>query len=234
MDAKYLSAAQQFAGDDHALNFARPFTNGAEFHIAVVLLRRVVLDEPVAAVNLHGFVRGPDGHFAGVELGHRTLPCYRTPAVGEARRTISQQACGVDLGRHVGQLEPDGLEIRDRLAKLLSLFRIADARFVGALGHSDCQRRDGDATFVQHLQAVDETFTGLPKAVFFGNAQSSKITSAVSLARSPSLFSFLPGRKPGAPRSMMKAEMPCLCAVLSVTAIATQMSAYVPFDVNVF
>ena len=38
--------------------------------------------------------------------------------------------------------------------------------------------------------------------------QLSKSTSLVSLARIPSLSSFLPGVMPGVPRSTMKAEMP--------------------------
>ena len=52
-----------------------------------------------------------------------------------------------------------------------------------------------------------------------------KITSPVALARSPSLFSFLPARNPGVPFSMMNAEMPCCAPPRSVTAMATQTSA---------
>ena len=55
--------------------------------------------------------------------------------------------------------------------------------------------------------------------------QFSKITSPVALARSPSLFSFLPRRNPGVSLSTMKAEMPCWAAARSVTAMATQTSA---------
>ena len=40
--------------------------------------------------------------------------------------------------------------------------------------------------------------------------QSSMITSEVSEARSPILFSFLPGRNPGVPCSTTNAEIPCL------------------------
>jgi hypothetical protein len=50
----------------------------------------------------------------------------------------------------------------------------------------------------------------LPSRFSAGISQSSKISSLVSLARRPSLFSFLPGRKPGVPFSTTKAERPCV------------------------
>ena len=64
--------------------------------------------------------------------------------------------------------------------------------------------------------------------------QFSNSTSLVSLARMPSLSSFLPGVMPGVPCSMMKAEMPLGPAFLSVTAIATITWPTRPWVVNVF
>src|SRR6185295_15530857 len=57
--------------------------------------------------------------------------------------------------------------------------------------------------------------------------QSSKTTLAVSDARRPSLFSFFEGEKPFIPFSKMNAEMPLLLFALSVTAIATHVSAWI-------
>ena len=48
-----------------------------------------------------------------------------------------------------------------------------------------------------------------PRRFSAGTLQSLKISSDVSLARNPSLFSFLPGLKPGVPFSTMNALMPC-------------------------
>src|SRR6266700_2936737 len=73
----------------------------------------------------------------------------------------------------------------------------------------------------------------MPSKASSGTQQSSKTSSEVSLARSPSLFSFLPGRNPLAPFSTTNADSPCVCAVLSVTAITTLTSAYVPLVMNV-
>ena len=47
-----------------------------------------------------------------------------------------------------------------------------------------------------------------PRRFSSGTATSSRISSEVSLARMPSLFSCLPARKPGVPFSTMKALMP--------------------------
>src|SRR6185369_12157712 len=50
---------------------------------------------------------------------------------------------------------------------------------------------------------------------------------AVSDARNPSLFSFFEGEKPFIPFSKMNAEIPLLRLLLSVTAIATHVSAWI-------
>ena len=61
-----------------------------------------------------------------------------------------------------------------------------------------------------------------PSKFSCGTWQSLKITSEVSLARIPSLFSFFPGLNPGIPFSKMNALIPCDPFDLSVTAMATQ------------
>src|SRR5258708_20637755 len=77
-------------------------------------------------------------------------------------------------------------------------------------------------------------FPSAPRRFDEGTKQSLKTTSEVSLALMPSLFSFLPGRKPAFPFSRMKAEIPFDPLALSVTAMATHTSAEWPFLVNVF
>src|SRR5579884_2011875 len=56
---------QQVAGDDETLDLAGPFADGAELDVAVELFCGIVLDESVAAVDLHAFVGAADGDFAG-------------------------------------------------------------------------------------------------------------------------------------------------------------------------
>ena len=73
-----------------------------------------------------------------------------------------------------------------------------------------------------------------PSSWSAGIRQFSNSTSLVSLARMPSLSSFLPAVMPGVPFSMMNAEMPLVPAARSVTAIATSTSPTRPCVVNVF
>ena len=60
------------------------------------------------------------------------------------------------------------------------------------------------------------------------------MTSLVSLARMPSLFSFLPADIPGVPCSTMKAEMPRCPFVRSVTAMTTMTPPILPWVMKVF
>src|SRR5208282_2269788 len=46
---------QQLPRNHQPLNLASPFANGAQLHVAIKLLRRIVLDEPISAVDLHPF-----------------------------------------------------------------------------------------------------------------------------------------------------------------------------------
>ena len=64
--------------------------------------------------------------------------------------------------------------------------------------------------------------------------QFSNSTSLVSLARMPSLSSFLPGVIPGVPRSMTNADTPLEPRLRSVTAMATMTSPARPWVVKVF
>jgi hypothetical protein len=81
-------------------------------------------------------------------------------------------------------------------------------RFVGALRRARPPGRQCRCGGVEHLQRVDEPLPFGAEQLESGTRQFSKITSLVSLARMPSLSSFLPARKPGVPRSTMNAEMP--------------------------
>src|SRR6266542_4697035 len=56
--AEASGSGQQVPRDDHPLDLARPLPDRAELHVAVVLLRREVLDEAVAAEDLHAALGG--------------------------------------------------------------------------------------------------------------------------------------------------------------------------------
>src|SRR5258706_5833374 len=118
------SLAQQAPGDDHPLDLARPLADRAELDVAVVLLGREVLDEAVAAEDLHALLRRPDGHFRRVELGHGRELRDALPFVLDRGGAVAEQTRGVDLRRHVGEHELDGLELRDGLAERRALLGV--------------------------------------------------------------------------------------------------------------
>src|ERR1700678_1054261 len=65
------SIFQQLPRNHQPLNLAGAFANGAQLHVAVILLGRIVFDEAVSAMNLYAFIGASNGHFAGVMLRHR-------------------------------------------------------------------------------------------------------------------------------------------------------------------
>src|SRR5436190_17007951 len=73
MPAGLRSSRQQLPGDDEPLDLARALADGGELHVAEVFLRRVVLHEAVAAVDLDAVVGHLDGDLARIQFGHRRL-----------------------------------------------------------------------------------------------------------------------------------------------------------------
>src|SRR5271156_299348 len=62
--------SQNLPRDHQPLDFTGTFANRAQLHIAIKFLRRIILDETVAAVNLYRFIRYPHGHFSSIEFRH--------------------------------------------------------------------------------------------------------------------------------------------------------------------
>ena len=167
------------------------------FDVAIELLDRIILDEAVAAVDLHRFVGDAHRDLAREQLRHRRFLGDALALILHPRRAIGEQARGFDLGGHVGELVLDGLKLGDRPAELLALLGILERGFVGALRGSDRERGDRDAAAVEDAQAVDESLAVLAEQLRFGQPAVVNSTSPVALARMPSLFSFLPTRNPG-------------------------------------
>src|SRR5687767_1785472 len=111
-------ARHEMAGNDQALNLARPLANRRELHVAEELLGRVVLHEAVAAVNLHAVLGRAHGDLARIELGHRGFDRGARPAVLERGGTIRQQPRRFDPRRGIDETRADALERADLLAEL--------------------------------------------------------------------------------------------------------------------
>ncbi len=75
---------------------------------------------------------------------------WRVPGASlERRRAQGQEAGGVELGGHVGQLPLDGLMRRDRLAERAPLARIGQRIFERRARDAQRPRRDADAPAVK-------------------------------------------------------------------------------------
>src|ERR1700688_1121310 len=152
---RLLFLAEELAGNDQLLNFAGALADGTELDVAVILFGGVVLDEAVAAMDLHAFVGDAGRGFAGEELGHagfaREADIF---LIGKPRSLINEQARGLHFRGHVGELELDGLELTDGLAELLALFGVAHRGIECALRHAEAKRRDGDAPAIENLEAA--------------------------------------------------------------------------------
>src|SRR5581483_10424058 len=73
-------AAQDLAGDHHALDLARALADPADAHFAIPALERQVLGHAHAAMDLHGAVDDPSAAFRSGELGDRRLDAERQAA----------------------------------------------------------------------------------------------------------------------------------------------------------
>src|SRR4051812_48690234 len=153
---------QQVPRDHQPLDLARTLTDGAQLHVAIKLLRRIIFDEPIAAMDLHALIGATHGDLAGIKLRHCGLLRGLESGVFHRRRTHGQQARRIDLSGHVGQLPLDSLEFADGLPELLARLGILQRRLICPLRHSQSKRGDRDAPTVEHLHRIDESLAFLP------------------------------------------------------------------------
>src|SRR5581483_4193679 len=110
----------ELLGDHHALHLVRAFPDLEDLLVTVEARDREFLHEPIAAVDLERGVHGTVGEKPRVELRLGRGESERSSRVLEPRRPVDELSSGLDLGRHVGELELDRLEARDRLPELMS------------------------------------------------------------------------------------------------------------------
>src|SRR5262249_42780480 len=114
----------EVAGDDHALHLVRALADLEDLLVAVEPRDRELVHEAVAAVDLERCVHGAVREQAGVELRLRRRQRERLSRVLEPGGAVDELPARVDLGRHVGQLELDRLEARDRPPELVPLLGV--------------------------------------------------------------------------------------------------------------
>src|SRR5580698_5862456 len=160
---------QNLACDDHALNLAGTFSDGAELHVAIELFYWIVFDEAVAAEELNGLVADFYSYFAGEEFGHGGFARGAAVRIFEHGGALGEQARGVELSGHVGQFPLDALELGDGFAKLAALLDVFQCSFERAAADAERERGDGDAAAIQGAHGVNESLAFRAEEVFFGD-----------------------------------------------------------------
>src|SRR4249919_91519 len=165
------SAALQteMASDDHPLHLIRALADLEDLLVAVETLDGRLLHVAEAAVDLESRVRDPVRELAGEELRHRGLTRERPALVLEPRGLVDERAAGLDLRRHVRELEADRLERGDRLAELLALLRVCEREVVRALREPDAHGGDRDPPSIEDLEELLETGTACAEEVPLGH-----------------------------------------------------------------
>ena len=130
-------AAEQAVRDDAFLDLRGALEDLGETRVAPVTLDGMQGRVAGAAVDLDALAGDALGHLGGEELHHRGLLVAALAGVDLLADEIHELACRLDLRRHVGDLEADGLEVRDRVAELLAVVGVLDRIVERALGEAD-------------------------------------------------------------------------------------------------
>src|SRR5260370_27233162 len=169
MRFSFLRPAQQMVGDDAQLDLGGALEDLRQPRVAAMARDRVRLGVPGAAVDLQRLAGDALGHFAGEQLDHRGFLVAALLLVDLIADVIHQLARRLDLGRHLRELEPDRLELGDRLAELHALLRVFDGVLEPAAGEPDRARRGMPARLLQPLRHGVERAAFLAYQAFASN-----------------------------------------------------------------
>src|SRR6476659_3087863 len=163
VDAIWLAALhldlvplQQLLADNHALDLGGSLADQQQRRVAVEALDLVLLGVAVAAVDAEAFLDAVLAALRGEELGHARLQVGALAGVLHPRRFAGDEAGGLELSRHVGELELDRLVVGDRLAEGLPFLAVAERQLQGALGDSDAAGGDVDPADLERVHHLHE------------------------------------------------------------------------------
>src|SRR4051794_4267655 len=150
------AAGEQAVADDPPLDLAGPLEDRGQPGVAPVPLDLPLGGVAVAAVQLHGLVGDPHGHLGGLELDHRGLLLARHAQVQQVGDLPVEGPRLLDLRGHVGDGEPQRLEVADRVAELLALLQVEDRVLERRPGQADRPRGGVHARGVEELLRLGE------------------------------------------------------------------------------
>src|SRR5688572_18547516 len=135
-----LVALEQLLPDDHPLDLRGALADQEQRRVAVEALDLVLLGVAVAAVDAERVLDDLLAGLRGEQLGHAGLEVGALPRVLHPRGLEREQARGLDLRRHVGELELDRLVVRDLAPEGLALLAVAQRELQRALSDAHAAR----------------------------------------------------------------------------------------------
>src|SRR5690349_20956870 len=158
------------APDDLEHDLVRARADAVEAQVAPGALDPVLLHVAGAAVDLQALVGDLDGDPRGVELGDRDV-AHRVLAVLHAPGgVVDEVARGFDLHRHLGELVPCDLELRDRTAEGGALVGVLERLLEQPLGAGYRARRADQPLALELPHDVVEALADLAEDRGVGDA----------------------------------------------------------------
>src|SRR5215213_7579327 len=158
---------QKLAGDDESLNLGRAFVNPEGANVPVEPFDDRAAHEAGAAVNLERAVYDAPRRLGRVELGLARLARDALDArVLEVGRAVDQQARGVQLRHHVGQLLLNQLVLGQGAAELTPVLRVEDGLVERARRHAAGGSADARAEGVERAHRQTEAVALAPEHLF--------------------------------------------------------------------
>ena len=156
-------------GDHHLLHLVGALADREDLRVAVEAADRILLDVPVAAVDLHRLLGRPHREPAADQLCLRGRKREQLAPVLLHRRPVGEQARGLELRGDVRDLPLDRLELRDRLAQGPPLLRVGDRLVERSLREADAHRGDPDSPALERVHELPEAATSLAEEVRLGH-----------------------------------------------------------------
>src|SRR4051812_35093422 len=152
-------ALEELLADHHALDLGGSLADQQQRRVAVEALDLVLLRVAVAAVDAEAFFDAVLAGLRSEQLRHPGLEVGALAGVLHPRRFAGDETGGLELSRHVGELELDRLVGGDRLAEGLSFLAVAEGELERALTDPDAAGGDVDAADLEGVHHLHEALT---------------------------------------------------------------------------
>ena len=160
---------EQLSANDVALDFAGSVPDPLDPGVPPEHFQWQLVHQPHAPQDLDRLIRHPLRHLRAEELGHGRIAIgHGSPGVFVGDMD-GEQIGGLQLGRHIGQLEADALEAADGLAELLAGRRPLGGDLQRPFGLAAAIRRDQDPGIGQPLAGLLEALALLAQDVAGGD-----------------------------------------------------------------